>query len=123
MMPGSMDSRSFGVLLVEKVQALGKGRALPRTLDAVLQPPVPLSNSFEFKGPLKVIAIAASTGGPTAMLELFDKLEPSLNVPILFTTHLPAPFVPVFAEHFSRPYRRQALGVYHGPALGPGALQ
>src|SRR3546814_412499 len=122
MMPGSMDSRSFGVLLVEKVQALGKGRALPRTLDAVLQPPVPLSNSFEFKGPLKVIAIAASTGGPTAMFELFDKLEPSLNVPILVTQHLPAPFVPVFAEHLSRHARRPAMVVTHGQRLRPGAI-
>src|SRR3546814_5947111 len=56
------------------------------------------------------------------MLELFDKLEPSLNVPILVTQHLPAPFVPVFAEHLSRHARRPAMVVTHGQRLRPGAI-
>src|SRR3546814_6725690 len=56
------------------------------------------------------------------MFELFDKLEPSLNVPILVTQHLPAPCVPVFAEHLSRHARRPAMVVTHGQRLRPGAI-
>lgn len=122
MVPGGKDSRGFGELLVEKVRALVSNRAHPRVVEAVSTRAQRLAVPLDFRGPLDVIAIAASTGGPTAMFELFANLDLFDDIPMLVTQHLPPPFVPVLAEHLSRHARRPAVVAANGQKLQPGTI-
>ncbi|WP_437941855.1 chemotaxis-specific protein-glutamate methyltransferase CheB [Sorangium sp. So ce341] len=46
----------------------------------------------------QVIAMGASTGGPSAIVEALSPLPASFPVPILLVLHIGAPFAPAFAE-------------------------
>jgi two-component system chemotaxis response regulator CheB len=48
------------------------------------------------------IAIAASTGGPTAIQRLVAALPPDLSVPIVVVQHMPPGFTRLFAERLER---------------------
>src|SRR3546814_19667044 len=87
-------------MLVEKIRILGRGRGKAADgLRAVRG--LPTAASFSIPARPGVIAVAASTRGPTAMFRLFADLEPLADVPIIVTQPLPAPFVPVLAEHLA----------------------
>ncbi len=53
------------------------------------------------KTDIKLVAIAASTGGPVALEKVFSKL-PKLNVPIVIVQHMPKTFTGVFAKSLDR---------------------
>jgi len=49
-------------------------------------------------GKIEVIAIGISTGGPDALRQVFSKLDPKINVPILVVQHMPPGFTTEFAR-------------------------
>lgn len=49
-------------------------------------------------GAIEVIAIGVSTGGPSALREVFRYLDPKLHQPILVVQHMPAGFTAEFAQ-------------------------
>ena len=53
------------------------------------------------KANIKLLTIAASTGGPIALEKLFSKL-PKLNIPILIIQHMPKTFTGVFADSLNK---------------------
>ncbi len=55
----------------------------------------------EQRSPLQIIAVAASTGGPTALLRLLSDLPPSLPVPVLIVQHMAPGFVAGLANWLS----------------------
>ena len=68
----------------------------------------------------RLIAIAASTGGPVALPQVLDKLPATIPVPLLIVQHMPANFTPAFA---SRLDQQCAITVKHaedGDPLQPG---
>ncbi len=50
---------------------------------------------------IKLVAIAASTGGPVSLEKVFAKL-PKLNVPVLIVQHMPKTFTGVFAKSLDK---------------------
>jgi two-component system chemotaxis response regulator CheB len=52
--------------------------------------------------PQNIIAIAASTGGPSALLELFGRLPPNYPHAIVVAQHMPESFTRTFAERLDR---------------------
>ena len=66
--------------------------------------------------PRYVVAIAASTGGPTALMEVLSNLPRRCPFGLLIAQHMPANFTRTFAERLDR---RSALSVREvdGPAL------
>ena len=50
----------------------------------------------------KVIVIGASTGGPTALLELFAKFPEATGAAVVVAQHMPARFTKTFAERLDR---------------------
>lgn len=51
----------------------------------------------------KILVIGSSTGGPPALISVFEELGPSLkNIPVMVTQHMPATFTKIFAEHLGR---------------------
>jgi two-component system chemotaxis response regulator CheB len=52
--------------------------------------------------PRFVLALAASTGGPTALSELLSKLDPTHSYAAVIAQHMPAKFTQTFAERLDR---------------------
>ena len=53
-------------------------------------------------GPVRLVAIGVSTGGPNALRRVLPKLDASLRVPILVVQHMPAGFTTEFARSLDR---------------------
>ncbi len=53
-------------------------------------------------GPLRVIAIGISTGGPNALRKVLPHISPDMNLPILIVQHMPAGFTAEFAVSLGR---------------------
>jgi two-component system chemotaxis response regulator CheB len=52
-------------------------------------------------GPVQVLAIGASTGGPNALAEVFRRLPADFPVPIVIVQHMPPMFTRLLAERMS----------------------
>lgn len=68
----------------------------------------------------KVIAIAASTGGPAALHKLFSALPADFPVPIVFVQHIAPGFGEGFATWISRDLKIRVKIARHGEPLEPG---
>lgn len=55
-----------------------------------------------YVAPKHVVAIASSTGGPSALLEIFSKVPPSSTAGIVVAQHMPDKFTRTFAERLDR---------------------
>ncbi len=66
--------------------------------------------------PRFVLALAASTGGPTALTELMSKLDPAHSYAVVIAQHMPAKFTQTFAERLDRHSR---LAVSEASARAP----
>ena len=50
----------------------------------------------------KILTIGSSTGGPQALFEFLKGVNPSINVPVVITQHMPPTFTAILADHISR---------------------
>ena len=69
------------------------------------------------------IAIAVSTGGPTALGSLLAGLPASLPVPVLIVQHMPPMFTRVLAERLDRTSAIRVLEAADGHRLEPGTVR
>ncbi len=105
--------------LVEKVKALGtakrRGRvavsqgrkpAATRTPMPPLQGPSASPADLKLRRapvlPPRAIAIASSTGGPQALLQLLGSLDGAIKEPVFITQHMPPTFTSLLAEHIGQ---------------------
>jgi two-component system chemotaxis response regulator CheB len=88
------------VRLVRFLKPLGPAKAPTRALDT--------PQSVEAGAPLRsaslrhVVAIASSTGGPTALVDLFSRLPERFPGAILVAQHMPERFTHTFAERLDK---------------------
>jgi len=74
----------------------------PATSPVIANDTTTATPSTSYVKPL-AIAIASSTGGPQALLTLFEGLRGTrVNVPIFITQHMPEGFTTTFAEHLAK---------------------
>lgn len=117
-------AHDFKRTLVEKVKALGAARraASARRPAGAVAPAAstPAAQAQTAKIQLRkpgllrpdVLAIGSSTGGPQALIKVFEYLKQTIPVPILVTQHMPATFTTILATHIQR-----ACGVECGEAI------
>ncbi len=55
-----------------------------------------------YLAPKHVVAIASSTGGPSALLEIFAKIPPTSAAAVVVAQHMPDKFTRTFAERLDR---------------------
>ena len=67
-----------------------------------------------------ILAIASSTGGPTALQTLFEALPGDLPVPIVLVQHMPPVFTKTLAERLTAKSRIQVKEAAHGERLLAG---
>ena len=91
--------------LVSKVLLARSVRlGLPATRRAVDLSPAPLElrPQKQLVPPKSVIAIASSTGGPSALMEIFTRFPASYRNAIVIAQHMPDKFTRTFADRLSR---------------------
>jgi two-component system chemotaxis response regulator CheB len=73
-------------------------------------------------GPLEIIAIGISTGGPNALRKVFNELDPNLKVPIVVVQHMPAGFTSEFAKSLDRNCPLEVKEAADGDLIKPGRI-
>lgn len=68
----------------------------------------------------KVIAIGTSTGGPSALMQVFKELPGSLPAPVLVVQHMPEGFTKAFAERLDSSSQFQVKEAEDGDKVIPG---
>jgi two-component system chemotaxis response regulator CheB len=71
-------------------------------------------------GPVEVVAIGASTGGPNALAEIFTRLPADFPVPLVMVQHMPPMFTRLLAERLSAQYALRVQEGCSGGVLQPG---
>jgi two-component system chemotaxis response regulator CheB len=67
-----------------------------------------------------VVAVAASTGGPTALRQLLQALPGELNRPVVIVQHMPASFIELLAVQLTKASRIPVAVARDGEQLRPG---
>ncbi len=71
----------------------------------------------------RALAIASSTGGPQALLDIFKKMPDSLNhVPIFITQHMPKAFTTILAGHLGHSIGRDCHEGEEGEVVKDGGI-
>ena len=114
----------FSEVLMAKLRALGRAdfTAAPASPGATTSPRAVVLGPDMAEGPLGLLAIGASTGGIHALATMFEALPRRINVPILVTQHLPAPFMAVFARQLATASGRPAMVAEDGMRLTPDQI-
>jgi two-component system, chemotaxis family, protein-glutamate methylesterase/glutaminase len=88
------------VKLISRIRVITHPRARLGAMGRV--PTSNVSESFDSERrageKIRAIALGASTGGPAALLEIFQGLSPDFPLPILLVIHVGKIFAPAFAE-------------------------
>jgi two-component system, chemotaxis family, protein-glutamate methylesterase/glutaminase len=97
------------------------GRGLPRH-ESETTVPLKLPKLLHKPGPLEIIAIGISTGGPNALREVFAKIDADLPLPILVVQHMPPGFTEEFAKSLDRICPLEVKEAAAGDILRPGRV-
>ncbi len=114
--------------LVTKVKALadarraklGYGKAMPGPATQTRTPK--LAPARLVATAVRAIAIASSTGGPSALLSLIPMLKGGPTQPIFITQHMPPRFTTSLAEHLARVAGRPAAEAVDGEIVKDGRI-
>jgi two-component system chemotaxis response regulator CheB len=126
---GGLRDPAFRAELLAKLRGwarMGRGRTAPlpvplaRAAPAVARP----ARARPAAGPLRIVALGSSTGGPQALSQLVRRLGPAagLPVPIVAVQHMPAGFTAMLADHLGRLGGPPCTEASDGEALRPGHL-
>jgi len=72
--------------------------------------------------PLEVIALAASTGGPDALMVVLRSLPADLEVPVVIVQHMPASFSEIFVEQLDKCCALKVQLAREGQPIAPGEI-
>jgi two-component system chemotaxis response regulator CheB len=88
--PGAEDFQETCDRFIATIRAMSAVKVVRRWAENSVPPP---ELAPEKRPPLQVLAIAASTGGPTALLRVLSDLPAALPVPVLIVQHMAPGFV------------------------------
>jgi two-component system, chemotaxis family, protein-glutamate methylesterase/glutaminase len=111
--PASSTNNAAPVVAKPAVSAMPSAIALPTV--AVRQNAVPM--------PAAALAIASSTGGPQALLEIFKLFKTvHLRTPIFITQHMPPNFTTILAQHIANACGRDCHEAVDGEEVKNGVI-
>lgn len=93
---GNSKIRNIGDELIQKI--INVSTAQPKKLNSK-KPKLTLKST---SSAVEVIAIGASTGGPSAIEEIISSLPSTLTVPVLICQHMPPNFIEPFANRLNK---------------------
>lgn len=108
--------------LVARIHALGRSRAAPsgmgRTAAAFALRPPPRTQGWR----PRALVVAASTGGPQALVSYLTPIARRIEAPILIVQHMPPTFTTILAEKLTQSTGRLCREPRDGEAVGPGDM-
>lgn len=107
----------FGDTLADRLIRIAMGRRNRLGPTQVVTKQTPAA-----RAPIDCLAIGASTGGLRALTELLRDFPAQFTAPILITQHLPAAFMPFFADQMCGITGRPASVARDGQKLSPGHI-
>lgn len=95
----------------------------PKQIEKPISPPKQVKpvNAPE-PGPIEIIAIGISTGGPNALREVFAKLDKDLPAPIVVVQHMPPGFTEEFAKSLDKLCPLEVKEAAEGDIIRPGRI-
>lgn len=84
--------------------------------------PPPPARSAAPPGPISVVGIGISTGGPNALSEVIPTLPGDFPVPILLVQHMPPGFTASLAEHLAKRSQVKVREAVEGEVLEAGTV-
>jgi two-component system chemotaxis response regulator CheB len=108
----------FGDTLADRLIRIAAGRRQRLRYESI----VTRSAGAATRAPIDCLAIGASTGGLHALTELLRDFPAEFTAPILITQHLPAAFMPYFADQMRGIAGRPATVARDGEKLVPGHI-
>jgi two-component system, chemotaxis family, protein-glutamate methylesterase/glutaminase len=130
-------ARGANDYVLKPSEVLGPTEAMARIADALvprilafctsraqrpLAPPPPSGRPLTSPGRIDAVAIAISTGGPTALARVLPELPATLPVPILVVQHMPPMFTRILAERLDRDSELRIVEAADGQAVQPGGV-
>ncbi len=95
---------------------------LPKTLFQTQRKEPAVIEPVRKPGPIDIVALGISTGGPNALREVFAKIDPKLPRPILVVQHMPAGFTKEFAASLNRVCPLEVKEAEDGDLIHPGQI-
>jgi two-component system, chemotaxis family, protein-glutamate methylesterase/glutaminase len=80
----------------------------------------PVLKNLDANRRVDIVALAVSTGGPNALMELFQTLPGDLPVPIVMVQHMPPMFTRMLAERLTANSKVHVQEAKHGAVVEPG---
>jgi len=120
---GAAALASIAQEIAMKVRAIGRARGRSAAHSANSGSVVadrPFTGLLASRGPVasvRVVAIAASTGGPNALAEVLSALPADFPIPILITQHMPALFTAMLAQRLERDGKRPCTEARDGEVI------
>jgi two-component system chemotaxis response regulator CheB len=74
------------------------------------------------RGPIEIVAIASSTGGPPALQAILTALPADLSAGIVISQHMPAGFTRSFAERLNKLSALMVSEAAAGDRIRPGSV-
>jgi two-component system chemotaxis response regulator CheB len=109
--------------LTTRIRALGrKARKVKAVPSPTPEPRVPQAPNLSIVTAIDAVAIAISTGGPSALIEVVSGLDAELPVPIFITQHMPPMFTKFLAERLTVRGRLPAVEAEEGMPVVPGTI-
>ena len=115
---GLAGAEEFRRELLAKLESLAPTERAPTTTMPAFRPSAPAWTAA--RAAPQVLAIGASTGGPPALLQLFEALRGAVRQPILLTQHMPATFTALLAEQLGRAGERPCQEAQDGTPIEAG---
>lgn len=96
-------SRANSKMRAMNVELINKIKSVARAKPKVLKTPSTTTSKHHFSGKsnFEIIAIGASTGGPSAIEKVITSLPVNLIVPVIIVQHMPANFIQPFVQRLN----------------------
>lgn len=105
--------------LVTMAKAMASVKVVRRWTSAPAAPPV---RHTSHSGPIRIVAIAASTGGPAALHRIFTSLPRDFRLPIVVVQHITAGFIGGLADWLRGSCPLNVTVAEHGEELRGGQV-
>jgi two-component system, chemotaxis family, protein-glutamate methylesterase/glutaminase len=112
--------------LIQKIKILAGVRVFrrtpPLTPARAAAPPVPKPTAMQPKGPLRLVVIGTSTGGPPALRTILSGLPVTFSLPIVCVQHISEGFLPGLLEWLTSESRLPVRVAQAGESPLPGTI-
>ncbi len=115
----SMTVDEIGDLLISKIKSVCKSKVATLTTRSADLKPI-IAQSSEKTESDKIVAIGTSTGGPSALIKVFNKFTRKFPAPVLVVQHMPEGFTAAFSKRLNDSSKIKVKEAEDGDIVLPG---